>query len=407
MNLDVYIFDSLAGQLSNDGGSLRFSYDAEYSRRDDAIALSVNLPLAAETFGNRESLAYFANLLPEADFRESTARALGISSGNDFALIAELGRDCAGAVVLLPSGGGAIGDHMSPRELSEDDLARELAALTEQRGFLDGHDLTRMSLAGAQTKLAVIVDGEAMALPRDWRDPTTHILKPEPQRFGHLVANEHFCMRLARACDLQVAEASAEVTTAGLPYLCVTRFDRGPLRPRRLHQEDFCQALGVLPDHKYQAEGGPTVADEVELLDRHSAVPARDKLALWRALVFNYLIGNCDAHAKNYSLLYESVKPSLAPLYDLVSTAVYDGLTERMASSIGEAKELADVARESFEEEAARCGLNVSAAIRQVDQLAAVTRSAAAGLAERDEHASPIIGEIIEGIEIRAQRVLR
>ena len=182
----------------------------------------------------------------------------------------------------------------------------------------------RLSLAGAQPKLPVVIDDGQVALPLNAVTPTTHILKPEPEHFPGLVANEAFCMRLARAAMLPVAHVETAVTITGLPYLIVERYDRDltsdPIR--RLHQEDVCQALGIPADSKYQAEGGPSVRETVELLRRATGVPAHELPRLWEALVFNWLIGNCDAHGKNFSLLYDAGAPTLAPLYDLVSTTV-------------------------------------------------------------------------------------
>ena len=129
------------------------------------------------------------------------------------------------------------------------------------------------------------------------------------------------------------------------PYLLVERYDRDltaePIR--RLHQEDVCQALGRASDSKYQVDGGPTIVETVELLRNCSSVPAQDLPTFWRALVFNWLIGNCDAHAKNFSLLYDAGAPTLAPLYDLVSTTAYPELTSRLAMSINGATHIEDV----------------------------------------------------------------
>jgi serine/threonine-protein kinase HipA len=158
-------------------------------------------------------------------------------------------------------------------------------------------------------------------------------------------------MELARAVELPAAIASKRATVSGLDYLLVERYDRDPTADpiRRLHQEDVCQALGRSSDRKYQAEGGPTVPETVELLRNCSSVPAQDLPTFWRALVFNWLIGNCDAHAKNFSLLYDGSAPTLAPLYDLVSTTAYPELTTRLAMSIDGATHIEDVNTKAWE----------------------------------------------------------
>ena len=183
------------------------------------------------------------------------------------------------------------------------------------------------------------------ALPHGSGHPTTHILKPEPSRFPGLVANEFFCMRLAEEVDLQVAHIERAETESGLPFLIVSRYDRDLTQEpiHRLHQEDLCQALGMLNIEKYQHEEDRVVRDAIALIDEWSAVPARDREGFWLALVFNVLIGNCDAHGKNYSLLYYSLAPSLAPLYDLISTTVYEELATRLAMSVDGAIKIEEV----------------------------------------------------------------
>jgi serine/threonine-protein kinase HipA len=262
----------------------------------------------------------------------------------------------------------------------------------------------RLSLAGAQSKLPVVEVEGGFALPHSSGQPTTHILKPEPERFPGLVANELFCMRLAAAAGLQVAEVERAETLSGLPYLIVTRYDRDLTQEpvRRLHQEDLCQALGKLYIEKYQQDGGPGVADAMELTGKASSAPARDRPQLWLALVFNVLIGNCDAHGKNYSLLYDSPAPSLAPLYDLVSTAAYDELTTRLAMSIDGARDLAEVDLGAWW----RLAEEVGFAPRFLDQRMApfVDRvlGAVPELASEPEHSDPIVSEIAVGISERA-----
>ncbi|HZL47389.1 MAG TPA: HipA domain-containing protein, partial [Solirubrobacteraceae bacterium] len=268
----------------------------------------------------------------------------------DYALLQELGGDCAGAITLLdpevPLPTEPLRKPVDDEQL--DVLLRELPqrplAASPEEGI-------RLSLAGAQPKLPVIIENDEVALPLNAAAPTTHIIKPEPSRFPGLVDNEAFCMDLARAVELPTALTSKHATASGLPYLLVERYDRDltaePIR--RLHQEDICQALGRASERKYQAEGGPTVLETVELFRNCSTVPAQDLPTFWRALVFNWLIGNCDAHAKNVSLLYDTGAPTLAPLYDLVSTTAYPELTTRLAMSIDGATHISDVNTKAWE----------------------------------------------------------
>jgi serine/threonine-protein kinase HipA len=262
-----------------------------------------------------------------------------------------------------------------------------------------------MSLAGAQSKLPVVETAEGFALPHGSGHPTTHILKPEPVRFPGLVSNEFFCMRLAKAVGLQVSEVDRAETTSGLPFLVVTRYDRNLTHDpiRRLHQEDVCQALGKLYIEKYEHEGGPGVRESMELIDR-TAVPARDREQFWMALVFNVLIGNCDAHGKNYSLLYYSPAPSLAPLYDLLSTSVYEELTMRLAMSVDGATELEEVEGRAWAQLAAEVGFASRFQAQRMEPFVNRVRETAEVLSAEPEHADPLVAKIVSGIQGRAGR---
>lgn len=259
-----------------------------------------------------------------------------------------------------------------------------------------------MSLAGAQPKVPVIVDDDGrMALPTNSAAPTTHILKPEPKRFPGLVDNEAFCMALARACELPVAQITKAQTASGERFLMVERYDRDltadPIR--RLHQEDFCQALGLPADKKYQQEGGPTVAQSAELIRSCTPIPAQELPRLIRAVAFNWIVGNCDAHGKNYSLLYDQGAPTLAPLYDIVSTVVYPELTTRLAMSIDGARDLEEVDDRSWVKLAGDAGYRPAFVTRTVNDLlrrAAIEAPILIGTSAHDNDTARQINERIQ-----------
>lgn len=330
--LVVHLCGARVGRLlRKDNGNLQFRYDAGYS----GPVVSHCMPVQAEAHPHRLCVAVFGGLLAEGEARETLARNLGVSRSNDFALLQELGGDCAGAITLLDPAQD-LPTEPAVRPVSEEELDRIIRELPQRPLAANPEEGIRLSLAGAQPKLAVVIDERGPALPLNSAAATTHIVKPEPARFPGLVDNEAFCMELARAVGLPVAATSKRISSGGHRYLLIERFDRDltaePIR--RLHQEDVCQALGRPSSEKYQAEGGPGVAATVELLRDASSVPAQDLPTFWRALVFNWMIGNCDGHAKNFSLLYDKAAPTLAPLYDLISTAVYPELTTRLAMSI-------------------------------------------------------------------------
>jgi len=407
--LDVEFFGRLAGALRRkDNGNLQFRYDLDYIE-SKGPPLSINLPVREEAYSHRDCLAFFGNLLPEEDVREQIALTTGISAGNDYMLLKRLGGDVAGAVTLAPSGKES-GEKAKERleELSPQHLDQVLTDLPQRPLAADEEGEVRMSLAGAQSKLPVVeLPGGAFALPHGSDLPTTHIIKPEPARLPGLVSNEFFCMRLAAEVDLSVADVRRAETISGLPILIVTRYDRDLTQEpiRRLHQEDLCQALGKLHIEKYQQEGGPTVAEAMALIDAESAVPARDRQRLWFGLVFNILIGNCDAHGKNYSLLYDSEAPNLSPFYDLVSTAVYPELTTRLAMSIDGALRLEEVDLPAFRKVAQEVGFAPRFLEQRLSPFVEAVMDAAERLAREPEYVDPIVDQIVAEIGTRAERL--
>lgn len=401
--LVVYLCGHRTGLLiRKDNGNMQFRYDADYA----GPALSHAMPLQSDAHPHRVCVAVFGGLLAEGNVREALARNLGISRQNDFSLIEELGGDCAGAISVLPRG-VALPTQPQARALDAEELDRVISELPQRPLAASPAEGIRLSLAGAQPKLPVILEGSGMALPTNAAAATTHIVKPEPERFPGLVDNEAFCMALAAAIDLPVAATSKRVSTSGRPYLLVTRFDRdATVDPiRRIHQEDVCQALGRSSESKYQGEGGPSVAETVALLRDASSVPALDLPTFWYALVFNWLIGNCDAHAKNFSLLYDGRAPTLAPLYDLVSTAVYTELTKRLAMSIDGARELEEVTTASWSALAAQVGYSARFAKDAANAVVQRTLVQSERLSELPAHRNETARAIVEGLRDRALRV--
>ncbi|MCX6874201.1 MAG: type II toxin-antitoxin system HipA family toxin [Verrucomicrobia bacterium] len=361
--LAVYLNEARVGVLT-DGDEPVFAYDAGWLADGAAYPLSRRLPLQSEPFSGRVVQVFFAGLLPEAEPRDRIASILGISAGNDFALLERIGGECAGAVSLLPeetpppsSGGGRL------RWLDETELATILEALPRQP-LMAGEDGVRLSLAGAQLKLPVVLATAhpaaepRVALPLDGT-PSTHIIKPEPTRFPGLVANEVWCLALARRLGLEAAEARSR-TIGQTPCLIVKRYDRQSAAGepvRRLHQEDFCQAMGFPPARKYQQEGGPSLRDCFALIRDWSSAPVLDIVRLLDAVIFAALTGNADAHAKNHSFLYAGGTRRMAPLYDQVCTLAWPELSTSLSMKIGSAGTLAEVSPEHFKQLSAEARL--------------------------------------------------
>jgi serine/threonine-protein kinase HipA len=375
--LDVYLHQALAGHLiQNHEGHMIFNYAEAWLSSPEARPLSHSLPLRKERFTQKECRGFFAGILPEQSQRALVARNLGISARNDFAMLEQIGGECAGAVTFVPSGQALQISSYHYRDLSDEELVGMLKTLP-RRPLLAGDEDVRLSLAGAQDKVAVKVSGDRISIPLGGA-PSTHILKPAHDRFGGLVFNEVLCLRLANAAGIPSAPAEAR-SIEGIDYALIERYDR-KLRQtpaggeyERLHQEDFCQALGIVSEHKYQNEGGPSLQQCFDLLRAVSSAPVIDLQRLLDTAIFNYLIGNHDAHGKNFSLLYGQTRGEvrLAPLYDLVCTIYYPELSKKMAMKIGGEYLLDRILPRHFEKLAEEAALAKPLVKRRVPELAA------------------------------------
>lgn len=347
--LDVYLHGERAGTLERRSQArLTFSYSEAWVE-ERCAPISLSLPVREEAYDHEDCAPFFEGLLPEGEFLKAISRTLHVSARNPFQLLAEIGGECAGAISVGPPGGPVPGrSEAPPRWLEDRELGKLLGDLPDRPllATIDEEDGFRISLAGAQDKVGVLFADDRVGLSRG-NPPSSHIVKAPIPGAPKPVSNEAFCMALARHAGLEVAPAEPR-TADGAEYLLVTRYDRdvSQLPDGRLHQEDFCQALGLVPAVKYENEGGPGIADCGKLIRKHSGAPARDIIAFLGALLFNFLIGNNDAHSKNYSLLLDgpgSIR--MAPLYDLLSIAAIDGASRDLAMKYGGEKRVAYLRR--------------------------------------------------------------
>ncbi len=410
--LGVWLFGTQIGILSQIDGRLSFAYLKDWLNSSNAIPLSQSLSLQAEAFDDRATRPFFAGLLPEGDQRKLIAQALHVSRQNDFALLDGIGGECAGAVTLLVPG-------QMPQAPDNCDIVRwlddvELLRLLDEmprRPMLAGEEGLRLSLAGAQDKLPVVAAGNRIGLPL-FNSPSSHILKPAIAGVDGSVFNEGFCLALANALKLDTVKAEIRRIN-GRQYLLVERYDRyvtaeGCLQ--RLHQEDFCQALAVAPEYKYQNEGGPGLSQAFELLRRATRPSAPQILKLLDYAIFNTLVGNHDAHGKNFSLLYTARGIVLAPFYDVLSTAVYPDLTDKMAMKIGTKYRFSEVQLRHWERFAVEAGLSPAQVKKRIIDVAQRLPALAAktvALFEAEGNSHTILTQIMTLIEHRCALTIR
>lgn len=407
--LHVLFGDSLVGRLWSESRVLCFQYAPEWLEGSAAFALCPALPLQAEPFLSDAPSLFFANLLPEGAVLAAILKLKRLPEGDLYAQFTAMGEDAAGAFSIVPEEGRAR-RNPAYRAYPLEEMRGDIATLAENMPLLAKHGELRLSLAGAQNKIPVWHEEGEFRLPVQGA-ASTHILKPAvtPEReFPRSVFNEALCLRLAAACGLETVDA--EIVMLPEPVLVVRRYDRiaGAKRVERLHQLDFCQLAGRLPDQKYEKDGGPAFSDVFELVGRYSGERARDRLRLVDWLLFNYLIANADAHAKNLALVRASDgRLRLAPFYDLLCTAVYPSLDTRMAMSIGGEFRPEWVRRENWRRLAEVAGLNMTIFAKRAARLGASVAGnlSTACAALGGDAGDPFVGKVRGVVEDRRRKL--
>lgn len=328
----LYIAGALAGHvLQDDDGALGFTYEPSYS----GPPVSLSMPIAPITYPQRVIRPYLMGLLPDDPaVRADIADRYGCSGENPFSLLSHIGLDCPGAVQLVPEDAAHLVESRSGSlvELSDSNLEERLRLLRERASspWDTGH-AGRWSLGGAQSKMA-LRHQDGRWYDCEGSEPTTHILKPGVSGYDNQALDEYLCQRVAS--EMGLAAAQVEYLTFGSEHaVSIRRYDRianADGTVTRVHQEDLCQALGVDPSRKYAEQGGPSSPDVLALLGTTGDNAPRNQRLFILYLLFNYLMGATDAHAKNYSVLLGTGDTALlAPLYDVASVAPYQSLSPR------------------------------------------------------------------------------
>jgi len=381
--LEVVIEGDLIGRVRmNKAGRLSFDYESGWRGSTSGYSLSVSMRLADITYSHSAVWPYLWNLLPEnPNILQRWGQQFHVSSSNPFKLLKFVGADVPGAAQFLPPAAyAAVQAQHAPSIdwINLDELAQRLAQLqSDAAAVRRPGDRGKMTLPGAQAKTAFCWDEQRnrWGVPSG-RAPTTHIIKPAVPGFDGLVENEHLCQDVARRLGLFAARTSV-LTLNETTYIVIERFDRlPPLRGsafmRRVHQEDMCQALGLLPGAKYQQDGGPGVPDIVALIRRVGSDPDTDVYRFIDANAFNWLIGGTDAHAKNYSLLIGAGDEiRLSPLYDLSSQLPYPELIDqRVAMKIGDTYDIPLIGFGEWQALASACAVELELLMNRLRQLA-------------------------------------
>jgi len=332
-----------------------FTYNPEYLDLQGALPLSLSLPFTTSRYPASLTQPYFEGLLPEGEARDIITRRLGIPRNSSVKLLQALGHDCAGDITIIDEVKHSVYVQDSGKinqYVYMDSGIKKIAQKPHEELSRLQEDM-RLSLAGGQEKTALYHDPGSM-IEDGWYipshgSPSTHIIKPGllEAHYPNVTLNEYLCLRAAAACGIPTANVF--LLYPETPVIIIQRYDRivtdtienGFKTVTRIHQEDFCQACGIKSDFKYEHDDGPGFKQIRDILSKYAKHPFEDIKTLVKWAVFNYLTGNCDAHAKNLSLLHNTDSTvSLAPVYDLISSTIYDGsfgskLNRGMAMKIG------------------------------------------------------------------------
>ena len=408
--LRVYFEQRLIGTVEVDRNGPGFIYDPDWIALRGAFPISNTMPLGPERIDAAVFLPWAANLLPENEQLRTLGQFLGMAAGDVIGLLSNIGGDTAGAISFGQP--GRTGSVQWRTLEAQEDLERVIEELPN-KPLLVGDEGVSMSLAGAQTKLAVAIDEAGRICIPTNGSPSTHILKPDSDRLPGGVQNEAYCLTLAKRAGIPVPD----ITTgqAGKrTYLLTKRFDRTNAtgKWRRLHQEDFCQALGKPPSAKYETNytglEGPSLKDMFKLARKR--LPATDIVRLLDMVVMNVITCNTDSHAKNYSILIKANGSTLAPLYDVMCGEVWGNVTRHMSQKIAGMSSGDLIEDRHWRRFARDCGLNAKQVLERVRTLAE-TAMAEAGNAESEVTSMPagghaILGRTREAIERRARTLL-
>lgn len=425
ITLRVLLNNRLVGHLLKEpGGAIYFQYDKSWLALNNAVPVSLSLPLREDTYRGEQVDAVFENLLPDSDkLRQRIAEKVGAAGIDAYSLLSRIGRDCVGALQFVPEGENALyTPGVDGQEVSDEEIEKLLNNLVRTPLGLDQDQDFRISVAGAQEKTSLLYYNGIWWKPRG-TTPTTHILKtqigtlPNGLDLSNSVENEYYCLKLLAAFGLPVTKAEIKIF-GKTKALVIERFDRQRIkdgRILRLPQEDFCQALSCPPARKYQNQGGPGIVDILNCL-KGADTPEEDQKIFLKAQILFWLIGATDGHAKNFSIfLGRGGAFHLAPIYDVLTAqpSVDSRRIERkqmkLAMSVGDGRhyKIDDIEARHFIQSARRANLPGSLANDVLQEIARTAGKAMASIEQQLPAGIPktIHHSVIKGMESRLPKI--
>ena len=357
-----------------------FSYSQEYLASEYKKAISISIPLQDEAFSAEKTRRFFDGLLPEGFMRKTIATDMHYSEDDYLSILSFLGRECLGAIRICEEDDVLDSGYSEISKKQVEELASEGTKKSSEM-IIKSH----LSLTGASGKVGLYYDeeNEKWYLPYGLA-PSTHIVKQSHIRLDGIVANEQLSMMTAGKCGIEIPESfiiNVGKGTDSEVLFATKRYDRiindtskminNLKKPFRLHQEDFAQALGISSYDKYEKGDEGYASEMFRLIRDNISNPLSEQLKLYRRIVFNYVIGNTDAHIKNYSLLYNQSlsEISLAPAYDIVSTIIYEGATREMSFGIGGIRDINKINEENFRTMASQINLGDKIAVKEYESI--------------------------------------
>ena len=397
--MKIFFKQHEVAQIQKDNTGINLIYNDEWKNLNCSFPISITMPLAAKYHGPEKILPWIMNLLPEGDHLKTIARIIGASTIDPLPILSKIGRDTAGAISFFEPDSTPI---MATRSISNNAELEQIIEELPKNPFLAEDKSVSMSLAGMKPKIGVHRNDDGqISIPINGA-ASTWILKPNTNDLPGEVYNEALCMRLAALMGFNAPEIN--IGRAGVrKYFLIKRYDRNQHGNywHRLHQEDMCQALGRVPDDKYEhnnnKQPGPTIRDLTNVMK--SIDPVNGIMSIFNHVIFNAIICNTDAHAKNYSIMISPSGARLAPVYDVLCTKLWPDITKKQAMSLAKKRDADYFKGRHWQREAALNGVDPALILRQVENFCQMARAVLPQAVEDIIALDPDAGHTVREVE--------